>query len=734
VPQSTGAEFELSGLAQVFRSLNFPDAVLVVDSNARIVLANEAAVSMFGAGAGADRLAGRSLQSLFREESALRRFQRCLNTPDIAGGGGTGARPVPTEALRADGSALSVDVTMAACAVDAGAALVVLSAREAPTLGSLEEAEEIWRYFDVAVGLGDRLASDGEGQESLAWILPAMFSHLDWDVACLWMVTADARYLVCAATWPDDSGPTWPFEDASRRVRLGVGDGLPGSAWGSGRPLISSVAGGEMRLLRQEAIQACGLSTGLAFPLIGPTGVVGVTEMYSTRSLPISLRLVDGLGSLGRQIGHLLDRIQVENRLKDQERLHSFLLEAATVLSGSTNYAEALGRLAAISAPTMADLCLIDVKEPDASISRMAAVHADPRKSRLVTELQRRYPPAAGSGHPSNDVMRTGRSMWSPVMTDDYLRRTTRDERHFQIVKELEFESYMCVPLQDGDEILGSITLVSAGSGRKFGPADLALPEELARRATSVVKAARHYEAEHQLAHGLQRLLLPDRLPDIEDFEVCVRYAAGTPEADAGGDFYDVVTLPSGRIGLVIGDVEGHDALAAATMGQLRSATRALAGQVREPAELVDALRWSWALLGFERIATALLARLDPATGEVVLASAGHLPPLHIEAGGEARLVPIDSSPPLGVRAPTAVEHKMLLGPGDVLFFYTDGLVEEPDSLIVDRLHWLVAMIQEAAHRPLDDLCDHVLRAYARTRRRQPDDVAFMAVKRLPSQ
>jgi serine phosphatase RsbU (regulator of sigma subunit) len=155
---------------------------------------------------------------------------------------------------------------------------------------------------------------------------------------------------------------------------------------------------------------------------------------------------------------------------------------------------------------------------------------------------------------------------------------------------------------------------------------------------------------------------------------------------------------------------------------------------VHEPAEMVDALRWSWALLGFERIATGLFARLDPATGEVVLASAGHLPPLHVETGREARLVPIDSSPPFGLRAPTAVEHKVLLGPGDVLFFYTDGLVEEPNSLIVDRLDWLVAMIEEAADRPLEDLCDHVLRAYARTRRRQPDDLAVMAVKRLSSQ
>ncbi len=211
-------------------------------------------------------------------------------------------------------------------------------------------------------------------------------------------------------------------------------------------------------------------------------------------------------------------------------------------------------------------------------------------------------------------------------------------------------------------------------------------------------------------------------------------YASGTrpaPEADAGGDFYDVVRLPRDRIGLLIGDVEGHDTVAAATMGQLRSASRALAGQVHEPCELIDALRWSWHLLGFTRFATALVVRLDPHTGEVSMASAGHLPPAHVRAGGEAHFADVEPSPPLGAPGSPARGHELTLERGDLLFLYTDGLIEQRSVGLEERLDQLLAALWDPAEGPVDELCGRVLSRLGPSKRQ--DDVAILGLKRLGS-
>lgn len=597
----------------------------------------------------------------------------------------------------------------------------------------VDEPDEVWRYFDAALKIPDQLSSATTIEEALGSILSTILSELGWDVGGLWLVAGDGRRLVCASTWPWDGGPMRSFEAVSRSIRPRIGEGMPGSAWGSGRPLVSSVAEGEAHLLRQHAMNECGLQTGIAFPLVSNGRVTGVIEMYSRQSLPVSMRLLDGLANLGRQIGQQIEHAREDTRRREEERVRSFLLEASEVMSAATDAADALRRLAEFSVPDMGDLCLIDIRETDGEITRIAAAHSDPSKAALMKELATEYPPEPGQDHPATEVMATGVSSWSASMSDEFLRATTRDERHFQIVKELGFESYMSVPLRDGDTVLGAITIVSAGSGRRFGLADLELPEELADRAASVLVAARKHEAERHLAHELQRLLLPEGLPSVPGFELCVRYLAAAPQASAGGDFYDVVVLPSGRIGLLIGDVEGHDTVAAATMGQLRSASRALAGQVRSPAELLDALRWSWELLGFERTATALFAWLDPESGEVELASAGHPPPAWRDASGRASLVQLEPSPPLGAHGYSAVESRFVLSTDDVLVMYTDGLVELRGTDLDERLDGLVESLRLASTRSLDDVCESLVARFAPARHELQDDVALLAVKRKPS-
>lgn len=151
---------------------------------------------------------------------------------------------------------------------------------------------------------------------------------------------------------------------------------------------------------------------------------------------------------------------------------------------------------------------------------------------------------------------------------------------------------------------------------------------------------------------------------------------------------------------------------------------------MHSPAELLDALRWSWDLLGFERTATALFARLDPESGLVDMASAGHPPPAWRDASGRASLVQLEPSPPLGAHGYTATEASFVLGADDVLVLYTDGLVELRGAEIDDRLARLVETLRSADTRSLDELCESLVAHFAPARLELQDDVALLAVKR----
>jgi serine/threonine-protein kinase RsbW len=290
----------------------------------------------------------------------------------------------------------------------------------------------------------------------------------------------------------------------------------------------------------------------------------------------------------------------------------------------------------------------------------------------------------------------------------------------------------MTVPLKTDGDVLGTVMLISTASERRFGPSDIAVAEDLAAQVAAVVVKARRYEEEHQTAHTLQSRLLPASLPAVADLDIGVRYLPGSRGAEVGGDFYDVLVLPSGRIGFMIGDVAGHDAEAAAIMGQLRSAARALAGQVRQPGELIDALQWSWELLGFERIATAQFGRLDPTTGDLVIASAGHPPPL-VVTGSSASFLPLEPASPLGSPSARPHEWRGQLQPGESLLLYTDGLIEQRAVGVNEGMDKLAALASEASHREAgtaEHLCDHVLTGLTRER---DDDVAVLAIRRLPT-
>jgi PAS domain S-box-containing protein len=395
------------------------------------------------------------------------------------------------------------------------------------------------------------------------------------------------------------------------------------------------------------------------------------------------------LGDIAGQAGIVLDIARVfraaEREIATRRRAEAdqrFLAETSALLSWSLDYPESYARLAQLCVPFLADLCLIDVADDD-GIRRRAAVHADPEKHALVEILESRFAPDPFGHHPAASVVRGGESEMAEEMSDDFLRSTTRSEEHFEVVKALGVASYMCVPLTARGRNLGALTLVSAGSGRHFGPADLVLAEELARRAGLALDNARLFAERDHVARALQSSLLPPSLPSIPGVELAARYRAAGEGNEVGGDFYDVFQVGRSSWTLVIGDVSGKGPEAAAIAGLARHTMRAVAMQRRTPRRLLAALHDTLAHgEGHGEFCTVCCALLQPnqhgpGGARLTVACAGHPPPVIRRANGSVELADT-SGPILGIpmRSMKFRQHVLDLEAGDTVVMYTDGVTE----------------------------------------------------------
>jgi len=456
-------------------------------------------------------------------------------------------------------------------------------------------------------------------------------------------------------------------------------------------------------------------------------------RVLASKSSPIVDRRLNVLGRVWYVRDETEQRTQeAEQRLALNDLLashehQSFLLQASEIIAHANGYGEALERLAAVAVPMLADICLVDGLTLDGGVVRMAATHADPMLQPLVDELAWKYPPDPDGAHPSVEVMRTGRARWSDKMTDDFLRRTTRDDDHFALLKRLGFTSYMTLPLVADKQILGSITLVSAGSGRRFGSGDLALAEDFTSSVAQVVAAAHRNDADRQAARTLQASLLPARIPDVLGFVLAVRYLPATAGNHVGGDFYDVIAGGLGDVTIAIGDVAGHDMQAAAIMGKVRTAARVLACQSTGPGQFIDMLRQGWHNLELDRMATMLIAGIDRHDGHLRIASAGHPPPLLV-MDGRARFLDVKPTTPLGAPPSTIEDWRGCLPIGATLLVFTDGLVEDRHRTFHEGAERLIRAA--SGHFDPAELCDRVLEMLIADRSNHDDDIAMLAVRR----
>jgi PAS domain S-box-containing protein len=311
------------------------------------------------------------------------------------------------------------------------------------------------------------------------------------------------------------------------------------------------------------------------------------------------------------------------------------------------------------------------------------------------------------------------------------LHEPGEDDLRDPSLRELGVASLIGVPLLAKGQVTGVIQ-AAAARGRRFSEEDLGVLRLAGDRVALAIDHARVYEREHRIAETLQRSLLPDRLPQLPGMSVAARYLPAATEAEVGGDWYDVIPIAGGRVGLVMCDVAGKGLGAASMVGRLRSALRAYALEGHDPATVVHRLnRLVWTELGEREMATLVYVELDPADGAARWVNAGHLPPLLAPPAGLPCFLDGGRSVPLGVMPfPTFAEASVEIEPGGTLVLYTDGLVERPGAHIDDGLTRLAEVVQDAPTAP-DDLCDDLILRMV-PEGAAPDDVALLALRSSP--
>lgn len=414
------------------------------------------------------------------------------------------------------------------------------------------------------------------------------------------------------------------------------------------------------------------------------------------------------------------------------ERL-TFLAQASEVLAGSLESGATLAAIPRLAVPRLADWCLVDLLEDDGSIRQSAVAHVDPAKEQLSRELRTRYPPARGTPHALWQVLLTGQPVLAEAITEEELRGRARNDEHLQMLLDLGIRSHMVVPLTARGRILGAISFVFGQSGRRYTHDDLLLALELARHAALAVDNGRLYQQQLHIARTLQETLLPPSLPEIPGVEVAARYRAAGEGSEVGGDFYDVFETVEGGWALLIGDVCGKGAEAAAVTGLARHTLRATALQQRRPSKALEVLNETILReIPDGRFCTACYALIRPGDRGVRLTacSAGHPLPMVVRADGTVESIG-RSGVILGVfRDAQLSDHTIELCPGDSLVLYTDGVTERFSGGEVFGTSRLADIVTASAGHSAQAIADSIHRAVVEFGSKAPrDDLAVLVLR-----
>jgi len=410
-----------------------------------------------------------------------------------------------------------------------------------------------------------------------------------------------------------------------------------------------------------------------------------------------------------------------------RERL-TFLLHAGDMVAATDDRQQMLEHAAHLTVPTLADHCVVYLPAADGTLHATSLAHSDPARAPVLAEFRQHKIPPRGP----MSIQIAYSSGTSQLLTDAKAQLPRWHDLAPELTElliRLRADSVLSTPLLVEERPIGVLALARDAERPGFGETDIAVVEEFARRLAHGLATADTFAREHAIAETLQRSVLPGTLPSISQLDLAVCYLPATEGADVGGDWYDAFPVDGNRVGLVIGDVTGHSIGSASIMGQVRSMLRAYAIDHPDPGEVLARTNAALTRLLPEALATAVYAVLDPATGDLVYANAGHLPPLVATGAGQVDYLDEAVGRMLGASPePAFTTGRRRLPTGTVLLNYTDGLIENGHRDLTDGLEELAGVMRRSAALTAEQICDAVRDALLGTDVRD-DDVCLLAVR-----
>jgi PAS domain S-box-containing protein len=455
----------------------------------------------------------------------------------------------------------------------------------------------------------------------------------------------------------------------------------------------------------------------------------GAYRHYDVRAVPIERdgKIIEWVGASTDVTGQ---REAEEMRGRLTEQLSAAALRTARLQQATSMLAEALTVLQVVEVIT-------EVGRSAIGAERSAVALLDRERLRLRTINPGGLPDVPGT--PPADLPLDAPSVMTLAITT---RRPVLVEnpeslrRHFDGVQNVDLflahsdeRAWVGLPLLAAGAPLGALRF-SFTKPRRITEEERVFLEALAGQCALALERASLFEREHTTAETLQRSLLPDRLPNVPGIILEARYLPVTRNMEIGGDWYDAFRLPDGRLAVAAGDVMGKGLTAAAGMGRVRNALRALALTDPRPAAVLAGLdRLFTATELDEQVTTVAYLVVDPVTGEGLAGNAGHLPPLLLSRDAPPRLDTTEAGTPLGWACPRQ-QYVFRLPPGTTAVLYSDGLVENRRRGLDAGLDELVSVAAQARPGMVEDptrlleyLVDRMLTGYE-----QDDDVTVLVL------
>jgi PAS domain S-box-containing protein len=465
------------------------------------------------------------------------------------------------------------------------------------------------------------------------------------------------------------------------------------------------------------------VAAGAVFDHVVRLHTAGGFRHFRVRAVPVVVH-----GVLAEWIGVEVD---IEAEVRARTRLE-LLTRATDAMTREMEPVRELQALAAALVPSFADACtvhLIDPFVPGGPVTGRRLLSRVDLDVEVPEEDAEEF--SYSDDHPFVEVARTGRPLLlqHPLQTDAEWARAA-SLAHWE--RELAWRTTLLAPIRSSGTVTAALAFVAVGDRPPFDEADVTFVGELAARASVAVAQAQRFTDVRHAALALQQAMLTE-LPARTDVQIEARYQPAQDNLEVGGDWYDAFTLPGGDLGLVVGDVVGHDLQAATVMGQLRSMFRGVAmdAAVEPPAavERLNELVHDLQITSFTTLVYARLRREQSGGAILTWCSAGHPPAMLVRPGRETRLLAGGSGMAIGVsRGRPREAGTARLEPGDTLLLYTDGLVERRTQDLDEMTAWLQAVAADLADVPLPEFCDALLATAANG---TGDDIAVLTV-RLP--